>query len=155
MAADTGAMSRRGFLLAAAAALAAGAQWMITRRLGAPRLPAPPPAPPAESMALTRPAFAARVGHSFQVRGHGVDGRDLTLAAVRDLPAVCYPRHAANPDEARCRSFSLLFVGDAGRPLAQGTYDFAGLSDGPTPIFIVPMGPGPDGQRYEAVFNRL
>lgn len=51
-------------------------------------------------------------------------------------------------------SFSLLFEGEAEPIVAQGTYSFR-WSDGETAeIFVVPLGPGANGNPvYEAVFN--
>jgi hypothetical protein len=52
-------------------------------------------------------------------------------------------------------SFSLLFRGDATRPLDQNTYSFVHERIGRFEMFIVPIGRECDAQcQYEAVFNR-
>lgn len=52
-------------------------------------------------------------------------------------------------------TFSLLFRGDADRPLGQDTYAFEHARIGCFEMFIVPIGREDGGQcHYEAVFNR-
>ena len=56
------------------------------------------------------------------------------------------------PHAPRTEPFSLTFVGDPG--LQQRIYELTHDSLGRLDIFLVPIGPGPDGRaRYEAVFN--
>lgn len=144
-------VSRRGFLIAAAAGLTATAQWMVTRRWGAPSL-ALDAAPPAAT--LDHATFSALRGQAFRVSGEGAAEQRLTLTAVDEFPCTPIPT-ASGVAMARCAGFSLLFTGDRGRPLAQGTYWFAHAEFGRAPIFIVPLSCAPDGQIYEAVFTRL
>lgn len=51
-------------------------------------------------------------------------------------------------------SFSLLFRGPMNRVLSQGTYRFEHEQLGSFVLFLVPVGPGGGGLRYEVVFNR-
>lgn len=50
-------------------------------------------------------------------------------------------------------SFSLVFRGPVATVLNQGTYQFTHNSLGEFNIFIVPIDPDEEGQRYEAIFN--
>ncbi len=53
-------------------------------------------------------------------------------------------------------SFSVLFEGPAGAPLAQDTYELHHPSLGAFPMFLSPVDlTDGSSQRYEAVFNRL
>ena len=49
--------------------------------------------------------------------------------------------------------FALLFVGGPTPPAPQGIFTVAHEELGTMDAFLVPLGPGPDGQRYEAVFS--
>jgi hypothetical protein len=58
------------------------------------------------------------------------------------------------PGAPRENPFSLDFTGAADRPLGQGLYELSHPVLGTVAIFVVPLGPGPDGRpRYEAIFN--
>lgn len=94
--------------------------------------------------ALTLDDFAAHVNTSFRV--HGAHGPvDVLLTRATPLGAA---RVAAR------RSFSLLFEGSPGSPLAQGTYKLQHAALGAFDLFVVPTGLAGDAPRYEAVFNR-
>ena len=63
-------------------------------------------------------------------------------------------RLTAPPGAPRAEPFTLLFDGPPGPHLPQGTFTFTHATLGDVTIFVVPLGPGPDGRhRYEAVFN--
>lgn len=76
----------------------------------------------------------------------GDDDVELRLAAVDRLPA--------HPGAPRRESFSLIFSGPPERPLGQRIHRLRHVVLGDLEIFLVPIGPGPEGAaRYEAVFN--
>lgn len=92
--------------------------------------------------ALTAADFEPLVGDSFGVAG--------TAPSVQlELCAVDEGRRSFD----HRRSFSLVFVGPDTPALAQGVWPleheaFEGLE-----LFLVPIGPGPTGRLYEAVFT--
>lgn len=92
---------------------------------------------------LTAATFRDRVGEGFATEP---DGPVLELAEV-----VEQPQHAA-PGSGRT-PFALLFRGPADRPLPQGTQPLRHAELGELALFLVPVGSGPDGMRYEAVFS--
>ena len=49
--------------------------------------------------------------------------------------------------------FSLLFRGGPSPPLAQGIHALEHAQLGRLELFLVPLGPDAEGQRYEAVFT--
>lgn len=49
--------------------------------------------------------------------------------------------------------FSLLFVGGPTPPAPQGMVLLSHDVLGPVELFLVALGPGPEGQRYEAAFS--
>jgi hypothetical protein len=51
------------------------------------------------------------------------------------------------------RQFSLLFRGGPSPPLPQGIHALEHATLGRLELFLVPLGPDRDGQRYEAVFT--
>lgn len=85
--------------------------------------------------------FAGRAGESYAVPADGTDHL-LVLDIVQELP-----------DHGReGGSFRLEFVGPAQPILPQAIYRFSGKA-GDFEIFVVPVASGPEGTRYEAVFN--
>lgn len=85
--------------------------------------------------------FEPLVGSAF-VSHH--PAAQFTLLEVTSLGIA---RHAP-----RHEPFALTFVGEAG--LAQATYELDHASLGRLDVFLVPIGPAPDGRLlYEAVFN--
>lgn len=90
-----------------------------------------------------REAFAAAIGTGFVVAGTEVE---LRLVAVERYPEQLHaPRRAP---------FSLIFAGPATPVLRQATWLLEHAELGRREIFLVPIGPGPDGaMRYEAAFN--
>lgn len=76
----------------------------------------------------------------------GDDEVELRLAAVDRLPA--------HPVAPRREPFSLIFSGPREMPLGQRIHRLRHVVLGDLEIFLVPIGPGPEGAaRYEAVFN--
>ncbi len=49
--------------------------------------------------------------------------------------------------------FSVIFLTQASETFEQQTYTMQYAQTGELLIFLVPIGPGKDGMRYEAVFN--
>ena len=97
------------------------------------------------------------------------DALDLSLAQASTFEAVVgsdfvsadpdarftlleVTRHGIQPHAPRSEPFTLTFVGDPG--LEQRTYALSHADLGILELFLVPIGPGPDGRfRYEAPFN--
>ena len=79
---------------------------------------------------------------------HVGDGRTVSV----ELSEVAsYPAMRGAP---RQEPFALVFAGPSETPFAQGLYALDHPELGRLEIFLVPIGPGPDGRhRYEAVFN--
>lgn len=71
------------------------------------------------------------------------DGYELRLVEVNDF------------SRAQQEQFSLVFAGPASPWLQQGTYTLIHPQLFELALFLVPIGPGKDGMRYEAVFSRL
>ena len=85
----------------------------------------------------------------FELIVPGSTSRELVLAEVRVPP----------PDPARPRfgvrrePFSLLFTEATADTLPQGVYRLRHRALGTFDLLLVPVGPFPDGCRYEVVFN--
>lgn len=89
---------------------------------------------------LTSNHFRPALGESIPVAG----GPPIVLREIELHP------HQGGP---RPEPFSLVFAGPSAPLLAQGTYTLAIPTLGDIEVFLVPIGPGADGMRYEAVFN--
>jgi hypothetical protein len=89
--------------------------------------------------------FSAQLGSVFDIR-YPEDHFPLRLREVKPL------RKYSNDPAAR-DPFSLLFICDDSRILAQGTYNMDHAVLGTHAIFIVPVGQRDGGVEYEAVFN--
>lgn len=59
---------------------------------------------------------------------------------------------AATPDGTSRRQFSLVFTGPREFGLGQGTRELRHAGLGTVALFLVPIGSGSDGLRYEAAF---
>ena len=90
---------------------------------------------------LTAAHFAPLIGDQFDLAGAPPSVR-LELHSVEE----------GHRDGARRRSFSLLFVGPEAPALTQGVWRLEHEAFDELEIFLVPIGPGPTGPRYEAVF---
>lgn len=97
---------------------------------------------------VQRQDFASCLNARFVVRAAGLDSdgpaTDLELIEVSD-------EHRTGVQS----TFSLLFRGPAGRPLAQRTYHLRHATLGDMAVFLVPVGRDDAGLHYQAVFNRL
>ena len=98
---------------------------------------------------LTYQSFAPLVGDTFEVR--------TTPGAVVELVLVDAAEGnlagGAGQDGPPRTQFSIVFHGDVGTPIAQGTYSFSHKGLGEFALFIVPIGVDADGMQYEAVFG--
>lgn len=97
---------------------------------------------------LTHGDFAGRVGEVFDVTTGDGDPVRLTLSSTVQGTET----GGAGPGGATRQQFSLVFVGPAGAPLAQATYQVVHDELGGLDLFLVPLGPDDDGMRYEAAF---
>ena len=85
--------------------------------------------------------FEPHVGSTFDASGTG-DGFSLVLAEV-----------SRGPGGPAREQFTLTFVGGPNPPVPQGMRRLDHELLGSLDLFLVPIGPGADGQhRYEAVF---
>jgi hypothetical protein len=89
---------------------------------------------------LTLEDFSGRVGTTYEVL---VDGAPLPLRLDEAEPLSDSGRTGG--------SFRLMFRGPGDPVLPQATYQFRRDAD-LCEIFVVPVGRGPDGIAYEAVF---
>lgn len=62
---------------------------------------------------------------------------------------------ASDHSNAALEQFSLVFAGKASPFLQQGMYKLLHPQMKKCELFLVPIGPGTEGMRYEAVFSRL
>jgi len=94
---------------------------------------------------LTPAFFAPLVGTEFAV-DLGSESTLLVLDALTE--------HATSPGAPRTQPFSLMFLGAPGLHLPQQVYALQHSAAGQLHIFLVPVGPAPDGRhQFEAVFN--
>ena len=91
---------------------------------------------------LTVATLAPLEGSTFLMTPVGETPFEVTLRAVTTGPSG----PARDP-------FSLLFVGGPTPPAPQGIFTLGHDALGALDIFIVPLGPDAEGQRYEAVFS--
>ena len=94
---------------------------------------------------LTATDFDAYVGKSFQgsPTGHTQAEVGLVLVSVTRRGAVPGFREP----------FTLELLGPASPVLAQGTYRLDHPEHGPLELFMVPVGAGAEGVRYEIAFG--
>lgn len=142
-------ISRREFIAAAGAVLAASALWTIGNRIGVTAL-----ASQTMLRTLVRSTFLQHVGETFYVRTESAPALIVQLAKVRDLPRAGLNRMKAPVNSDIENNFSILFRGPGSRSLEQGTYSFQHDGIGAFPLFVVPMGQEGDARYYEAIFNR-
>lgn len=93
---------------------------------------------------FTLATFSGRVGEAFEV--HVDEGRSFptTLLAANSLGP--YPGAAREP-------FSLVFASADRVLVPQRIYEIRHTGLGAFELFLVPIGPGRAGMRYEAVFT--
>ena len=117
---------------------------------------------PASELAAARPwrevsladvsfaTLAALVNSRFLLRNPNGDAQALELIEVEPTPG-----HDSFAGDGGMETFSLLFRGDAVRPLGQNTYSFEHARIGRFEMFIVPIGREDRSHcHYEAVFIR-
>jgi uncharacterized protein DUF6916 len=93
---------------------------------------------------LTIDDFKDRVGETFTAAAGEGRVLTLTLTSVDDLQP--------GPDAQRT-PFSLKFSDEAQDPVPQQTVAMEHAQMGKFDLFVVPLGPGPDGMQYEAIFT--
>ena len=97
--------------------------------------------------ALVLADFAPYVGRAFSMRLGPASVGSLVLSDARSLGS------APCPSERR-ESFALLFTSSEREPARQGTYSLGHPDVGEVELFLVPVGPSPEGgMQYEAIFN--
>ena len=96
---------------------------------------------------LTADMFAEQIGKTFRLPLGGGPVLDLVLVEARSLsPGSINPSPRRDP-------FSLLFLGPKAPVLPQRIYPLENEAFGRLEIFLVPIGAGADGVKYEAIFN--
>ncbi len=93
---------------------------------------------------LTIDDFRDRLGETFRATAAGSRTLTLTLTSVDALPAP--------PDGGRT-PFSLEFRDESQDHVPQQTVAIEHTEMGAFDLFVVPLGPGPEGMRYEAIFT--
>ena len=93
---------------------------------------------------LTIDDFSNRVGETFTATA--ADGRVLALV-LKSVDGL-----QGRPDADRA-PFSLSFKDEAQDHVPQQTVAMEHAQMGKFDLFVVPLGPGPDGMRYEAIFT--
>jgi hypothetical protein len=95
---------------------------------------------------LQRSDFTGRLRQHFSVMLAGGDTLDLQLVEVAALGSA--------PAGTGRQPFSLVFRHDrTDAYLPQGIYTLHHAEMGRLALFLVPLGPAPDGMRYEAIFT--
>ena len=93
--------------------------------------------------ALTAGDFAPLLHERFLLAAGGASPFDVELIDVSEMAAAGDSRS----------QFSLVFRGGPTPPIAQGIHRLEHDRLGRLDLFLVPLGPDGDGQRYEAVFT--
>ena len=96
---------------------------------------------------LTYDDFFARSGERFEVH---LDGTDLALVLL--TAELGSEPGGPGPDGQERRQFSVIFEGPPTPVLPQATYTLAHPALDALELFLVPLGPGAGGMRYEAAF---
>ncbi|MBM7519780.1 DUF6916 family protein [Nocardioides nitrophenolicus] len=92
--------------------------------------------------------FAGLVGDGFEVTLADEGRLELVL---REATLVGHSG-GTGPDGSAREQFSLLFTGPEAPALAQATWPVRHPVLGELELFLVPIGPSPQGLRYEAAF---
>lgn len=96
---------------------------------------------------LTADDFECHAGQSFTITLAGGEPYPLLLVQVNRWGS-------ASPDPPSRAPFTLLFHNDRQDAyLPQQIYRLEHPEMGALDLFLVPLGPGPGGMRYEAVFS--
>jgi len=101
------------------------------------------PSPVADLASLSLADFTPRLNESFLLN-HAEGNLELALIEARDL--------GWNRPGDR-QAFSLVFLGPASPLLPQRMYTLTHKALAVEGIFLVPLGPGAGGMRYEAIFT--
>ncbi len=95
---------------------------------------------------LQKSDFTGHLHQHFSVLLAGGDTLDLELVEVTAWGAA--------PSDKRRQPFSLIFRHDrTDAYLPQGIHTLHHAEMGWLELFLVPLGPAPDGMRYEAIFS--
>ncbi len=92
--------------------------------------------------------FVDVVGQSFDVAAADGSSHTLGLVQATEGGEVGGP----GPEGQVRQQFSLVFLGSLDTTLAQGTYRLSNPRLGELELFLVPLGPVPEGMQYEAAF---
>lgn len=94
----------------------------------------------------TEAEFTRNLNTKFRVLAEAPLPIDLTLVSVT-------PRRIEPHEQAGMERFSAVFMGPKEIFLPQQTYRVSHPDMGEFDIFLVALGPEPEGFRYEAVYN--
>jgi hypothetical protein len=94
----------------------------------------------------TEAEFSKQVNTKFQVLVDAPQPIELTLVSVK-------ARKIEAHEEAGMERFSAMFMGPSEIFLPQQTYRVSHPEMGEFDVFLVALGPDPEGFRYEAVYN--
>lgn len=106
---------------------------------------------PLDSLSLEQ--FTSQVNTRFILRREDDEGIELVLVEAAPSRSMAAARAAGVP--LRQEMFHLHFRGPSAPVLPQSLYRLEHENLGRFAIFLVPIGHGPEGVVYEAVFNRL
>jgi len=93
---------------------------------------------------FTRADFAPLLGSNFKLEAG---------SATQELELIAADATGASQVSAPRQTFSLLFRGPHAPLLLQRIYPLTHSSLGTLEIFLVPIGPDDQGQRYQAIFG--
>ena len=93
---------------------------------------------------LTHEDFRPRVGETFTFATDEGGSRSVELQDVEVLEG---------PDDGKRAPFSLMFRDSAAQPFPQQTVQVSHPDMGEFPLFVVALGAGDEGARYQAVFT--
>lgn len=93
--------------------------------------------------------FTPLVNSCFKIDPDGRKARTFILSEVREEPIT------ETTEGSSLETFALLFWDASTATLPQRTYQIRHASIGDFSLFLVPVSRAPEGQYYEAVFNRL
>ncbi|HEX8597872.1 MAG TPA: hypothetical protein VF952_05075 [Chloroflexia bacterium] len=100
--------------------------------------------------AFTVEQFAPHVGDTFRVFYDETSAVELTLGSATELGNESAKEWSKTSGRA---PFTLVFLGSPEFLLGQGMYRFEHAELEPFEIFLVPLGPDPQGMQYEAIFT--
>ncbi len=95
---------------------------------------------------LTQDDFSKCLHQKFLVHVAEQEPLETELIEVRGLVPP-------DDDPDRRQPFSLIFLGPAEVRLQQGTFTVENQTLGKLDIFLVTLGPGKEGMRYESIFG--